>query len=149
MSGGYFGNYANPASVAAGSRPYGNQVNQNDYGNYAYDYPNYDDAALKQEIMKNRYLAHQKLIRPPILSRDDYGHHDTYYHDSGCYEEGVSIALLLTTFLGILIMGYTLYTKIVANGGRKRREADSNFLLSELPLIVVNGMLNKTEEASR
>ena len=58
--------------------------------------------------------------------------------------DGVSIALLLTTFLGILLMGYTLYTKIVANGGRRKRSdegylKDLSELLLQLPVVILNG----------
>ena len=84
-----------------------------------------------------------------VGSRDDYHHHDSY-HDTGCYEEGVSIALLLTTFLGILIMGYTLYTKIKGIGRRRRREEPQNNVMEELahilvqlPAVVINGKRGK------
>ena len=65
--------------------------------------------------------------------------------------DGVSIALLLTTFLGILLMGYTLYTKIVANGGRRKRSDEGNLkdlseLLLQLPVVILNG---KTKASNR
>ena len=63
--------------------------------------------------------------------------------------DGVSIALLLTTFLGILLMGYTLYTKIVANGGRRKRSdegylKDLSELLLQLPVVILNGKTEAT-----
>ena len=54
-------------------------------------------------------------------SRD--AHYGMSGYGGGCYEEGVSIGLLLTTAFGIAIMGYTLYTKIVANGGKRRKRS--------------------------
>lgn len=75
-----------------------------------------------------------------LTSRDGYDHHDTYYHETGCYEEGVSIALLLTTGLGILLMGWVLYQKVRVKGNRRRRELDDplEFLLN-LSLIITSG----------
>ena len=96
-----------------------------------YDY-SYDASALTDIPSKNMYKKRNNMFtRISVGSSDDYdrdyNHHmaSGYGHHVGCYEEGVSIGLLLTTFLGIAIMGYTLYTKIKANGGKRRRKKRS------------------------
>lgn len=82
-----------------------------------YDY-NYDIGTLTEVPSQNPYKRKNNLYgRLSAISRDDI---DRDY-GGGCYEEGVSIGLLLTTFLGIAIMGYTLYTKIKINGGKRKR----------------------------
>ena len=55
-----------------------------------------------------------------VNRRDHYGAASGY----GGYdcEDKVSLALLLTVAAGIGLMGYVLYTKVLANGGRKKRE---------------------------
>ena len=55
-----------------------------------------------------------------VNRRDHYGAASGY----GGYEckDKVSLALLLTVAAGIGLMGYVLYTKVQANGGRKKRE---------------------------
>ena len=59
----------------------------------------------------------------PIRSKSDhYG--SLSGHGGYCEEDTVSIALLVTTVAGILLMGYILLTKIQANGGRKKREEE-------------------------
>ena len=95
-----------------------------------YDY-SYDAGTLTDIPSKNMYKKRNNMFtRISVGSSDDYDrdyHHmaSGYGHHVGCYEEGVSIGLLLTTFLGIAIMGYTLYTKIKANGGKRRRKKRS------------------------
>ena len=96
-----------------------------------YDY-SYDAGTLTDIPSKNMYKKRNNMFtRISVGSSDDYdrdySHHvgSGYGHHVGCYEEGVSIGLLLTTFLGIAIMGYTLYTKIKANGGKRRRKKRS------------------------
>ena len=91
-----------------------------------YDY-SYDAGTLTDIPSKNMYKKRNNMFtRISVGSSDDYdrdySHHvgSGYGHHVGCYEEGVSIGLLLTTFLGIAIMGNTLYTKIKANGGRRK-----------------------------
>ena len=43
-------------------------------------------------------------------------------HGGYCYEDQVSLGLLVTALSGIVLMWYTLYVKVKANGGRRRRE---------------------------
>ena len=89
-----------PLSLAM-SRPYTSRV---DYGNYDY----YDDSPVR---------------------RND--HHGGYGHGGGygyCMEDQVSIGLLVVSLAGIGLMWYTLYTKIQANGGRKKRATDSSWI---------------------
>ena len=84
-----------------------------------YDY-NYD-STLTEVPARNFYKNQNNLYtRLSTASRDD--HYGASGYGGGCYEEGVSIGLLLTTAFGIAIMGYTLYTKIKANGGRRRKK---------------------------
>ena len=55
---------------------------------------------------------------------------------------GISIALLLISLLGIVLMGYILWSKIVAAGRRKRDVADmADFwcFLDNLGPIMING----------
>ena len=89
-----------PMSIAM-SRPYTSRA---DYGNYDY----YDDSPVR---------------------RGD--HHGGFGHGGGyggyCMEDQVSIGLLVVSLAGIGLMWYTLYTKIQANGGRKKRETDSSW----------------------
>ena len=60
-----------------------------------------------------------------------YGGHEPYGSLSssgyGCYEDEVSIALLITAIAGIGLMWYILYTKIQANGGRRKRETEDRY----------------------
>ena len=84
-----------------------------------YDY-NYD-STLTEVPARNFYKNQNNLYtRLSTASRDD--HYGASGYGGGCYEEGVSIGLLLTTAFGIAIMGYTLYTKVKANGGKKRKK---------------------------
>ena len=58
----------------------------------------------------------------------DYGHHHNIAsYGSYCKEDQVNLALLATTILGIGIMWYTLWTKIMANGGRRKKRSSLNF----------------------
>ena len=64
-----------------------------------------------------------------MTNRKGYGHHGDHYgslsgHGGYCEEDQVSIGLLVVALAGIGLMFYTLLTKIQANGGRKKREAD-------------------------
>ena len=80
--------------------------------------------------------------RSPIYSRNRMAVYDDYYYDddydrkgfhkdsygalSGhgdyCYEDQISIGLLITSIAGIALMWYVLWTKIQASGGRRRRD---------------------------
>ena len=104
-----------------------------------YDY-NYDVGTLT-EVPQNPYKRQNKFFTR--LSRDDYDiDRDVSGYGGGCYEEGVSIGLLLTTFLGIAIMGYTLYTKIKINGGKRKRSIFEVFdirWVSLFPELVLMG----------
>lgn len=75
----------------------------------------------------------------PLTNRKGYGGYDHYGSPSGhggyCYEDQISIGLLITALAGIALMWYTLYTKILASGGRRKRSLsedsswfDFNFL---------------------
>ena len=72
-----------------------------------YDY-SYDAGTLTDIPSKNMYKKRNNMFtRISVGSSDDYdrdySHHvgSGYGHHAGCYEEGVSIGLLLTKFLGI------------------------------------------------
>ena len=62
--------------------------------------------------------------QPISYSHDSYGHGASYgsYGKMDC--PGIPIALLLTTLLGIGILGFILFTKITAAGRRKRNAKD-------------------------
>ena len=105
-----------------------------------YDY-NYDVGTLTEvpTAPQNSYKRQNKFFTR--LSRDDIDR-DVSGYGGGCYEEGVSIGLLLTTFLGIAIMGYTLYQKVKANGGKRKRSILEVFdirWVSLFPEIVLMG----------
>ena len=117
-----------------------------------YDY-NYDVGTLsevpgnyhKNNLMYQRQNNLLTRSSSAVAYNDDIDR-DISGYGGGCYDEGVSIGLLLTTFLGIAIMGYTLYTKIKANGGKRKRSVlFSNALFdpiswfSLLPELVIKG----------
>jgi hypothetical protein len=55
---------------------------------------------------------------------------------------GISIALLLISLLGIVLMGYILWSKIVAAGRRKRDVADMAdywWFIDNLGPVMING----------
>ena len=91
-----------------------------------YDY-NYDVGTLTEVPGNNKKnMMYQRQNNLPTRSSSAVAYNDDIDRDisgygGGCYDEGVSIGLLLTNFLGISIMGYTLYTKIKANGGKRKR----------------------------
>ena len=65
-----------------------------------------------------------------MTNRKGYGHHGDHYgslsgHGGYCEEDQVSIGLLVVALAGIGLMFYTLLTKVQANGGRKKREAET------------------------
>ena len=104
----------------------------------------------QRNLYQNRNTRFRKKFYPPsyssplLMSRDyDYDRDGGYGHSGhGCYEEGVSIGLLLTTALGVALMGYVLYTKIVKNGGRRKKRRTSmadklyGSYISFLPTII-------------
>ena len=117
-----------------------------------YDY-NYDVGTLS-EVPGNNHknnLMYQRQNNLLTRSSSAVAYNDDIDRDisgygGGCYDEGVSIGLLLTTFLGIAIMGYTLYTKIKANGGKRKRSVlfsnalfDPTSWFSLLPELVIKG----------
>jgi len=59
---------------------------------------------------------------PGAEAKQSYG---SYSQSYGKECPGIPIALLLVSLLGVLVMGYILYTKIVGAGRRKRDIADS------------------------
>ena len=65
------------------------------------------------------------------MNRKGYGQHDDYGATSGhghgyCEEDQVSIGLLVVSLAGIALMFNPLLTKVQANGGRKKRGADTD-----------------------
>ena len=95
-----------------------------DYGNYDY----YDETPVRRAGFGHHGGG------------DHYGAHSGYGY---CEEDQVSIGLLVTALAGIALMWYTLYTKIQANGGRKKRddsEANSWFPV-DLGSVLVKGKL--------
>ena len=117
-----------------------------------YDY-NYDVGTLsevpgnyhKNNLMYQRQNNLLTRSSSAVAYNDDIDR-DISGYGGGCYDEGVSIGLLLTTFLGIAIMGYTLYTKIKANGGKRKRSVlfsnaffDPTSWFSLLPELVIKG----------
>ena len=88
-----------------------------------YDYT-YDDKHLAEVPGQNFYRNQNNVFTRQSTSSRDYHYGSLGYGRGGCYEEGVSIGLLLVTAFGIAIMGYTLYTKVKANGGRRRKRRD-------------------------
>ena len=88
---------------------YSNSAGYPSYGQYSngYGQPNYDYG------YSNGPAAEQK---------SSYGSYSSSY---GKECPGIPIALLLVSLLGVLVMGYILYTKIVGAGRRKRDISDS------------------------
>ena len=80
--------------------------NRADYGNYDY----YDETPVRRAGFGHH-------------GGDHYGAHSGYGY---CEEDQVSIGLLVVALAGIALMWYTLYTKIQANGGRKRRSDETS-----------------------
>ena len=72
-----------------------------------------------------------------VNRRDHYGAASGY----GGYdcEDKVSLALLLTVAAGIGLMGYVLYTKVLANGGRKKREGIFPLISTSLVSNILTG----------
>ena len=83
---------------------------------------------------------------PISYSHDSYGHqHGASYGNYGKMDcPGIPFALLLTTVLGIGILGFILFTKITAAGRRKRNANDgwSSLLPLEDILKVVDFGMN-------
>ena len=79
---------------------------------------------------------------PISYSHDSYGHqHGASYGNYGKMDcPGIPIALLLTTLLGIGILGFILFTKITAAGRRKRNANDGSSSL--LPLEDILNVVN-------
>ena len=94
----------------------------NQQGQYDYDYSSYSGYSGS-----------------PAQSKSSYGSYSGGYNDC----PGIPIALLLVTLLGIGVMGFILYTKIVGAGRRKRDIRDSwTELLPELEtldIIILHG----------
>ena len=117
-----------------------------------YDY-NYDVGTLSEVPgnynKKNMMYQRQNNLLTRSSAAVAYNNdidRDISGYGGGCYDEGVSIGLLLTTFLGIAIMGYTLYTKIKANGGKRKRSVlfsndlfDPSAWFSILPEMALKG----------
>ena len=98
--------------------------NRADYGNYDY----YDETPVRRAGFGHH-------------GGDHYGAHSGYGY---CEEDQVSIGLLVTALAGIALMWYTLYTKIQDNGGRKKRDAESeanSWFPVDLGLVLVKGKL--------
>ena len=78
---------------------------------------------------------------PISYSHDSYGHGASYggYGKMDC--PGIPIALLLTTLLGIGILGFILFTKITAAGRRKRNAKDGPSSFEDFLNFVYLGMI--------
>ena len=102
----------------AGNNLYGGFSNT--YGQYAGGYGDYGD-----------YSGYGGT---PAQSKSSYGSYSGGYNDC----PGIPIALLLVTLLGIGVMGFILYTKIVGAGRKKREALDSwDQLLPDLETLDV------------
>ena len=82
----------------------------------------------------------------PSPSYGGYGHSSgaVYGSHSGYGKmdcPGIPIALLLITLLGVAVMGFILYTKIVGAGRRKRSSDDSFPDLEEISHILILGRI--------
>ena len=119
-----------------------------DYYDYNYDVgtlaetpPGYNHNSMMYKKQNKLFTRLSAASRDDDIDRDHYG--TSGYGGGGCYEEGVSIGLLLTTAFGIAIMGYTLYTKIKANGGKRKRRGVLDILdvrwFSLYPEIILMG----------
>ena len=58
----------------------------------------------------------------------------------GCYEDEISIFLITTALAGIAIMWWILYSKIKANGGRRKRD-DEGGLFQHISLSYIQDVL--------
>ena len=100
------------------------------YGGYSGSNPQYD---------YTDYSGYSGYSGSPAQSKSSYGSYSGGYNDC----PGIPIALLLVTLLGVGVMGFILYTKIVGAGRRKRDIRDSwTELLPELEtldLIILHG----------
>ena len=101
---------------------YSSSSQQGQQGQYDYDYSGYSGYSGS-----------------PAQSKSSYGSYSGGYNDC----PGIPIALLLVTLLGVGVMGFILYTKIVGAGRRKRDIRDSwTELLPELEtldIIILHG----------
>ena len=80
---------------------------------------------------------------PERKTFDHYGSPSGY--GGYCEEDEVSLGLLVISLAGIAIMWYTLYTKIKANGGRRKRQTDEwNTNLPTLEYLLDGGKRNTT-----
>ena len=108
---------------AAGTALYGGYSNQ--YGQYANSYGTDYDYGYSGS---------------PAQSKSSYGSYSGGYNDC----PGIPIALLLVTLLGVGVMGFILFTKIQAAGGRKKRDIRDRWTellpeLETLDLIILHG----------
>ncbi len=109
--------YLNPAAAS---------YNRRNYANYDY----YDDYGVDRIGGIDRTFGG---------SSDHHASHSGYGY---CEEDQVSLSLLVTALAGLALMGYTLYTKIQANGGRRKRSEDAHgFNPIELVSAITNGNL--------
>ncbi len=128
--------------LPAGYRPaLGKQSNQVQQNN-VYDYYDYNRGLLNRKSYPSYGFGYNVHHHGGY---GDYGGHHSHAaygsYNSYCEEDQVNIALLATTVLGIGIMWYTLWTKIMANGGRRRREiiTTTELPFSDLPSIIYLG----------
>ena len=77
---------------------------------------------------------------PGAEAKNSYG---SYSQSYGKECPGIPIALLLVSLLGVLVMGYILYTKIVGAGRRKRDITDSWSelwpVLENIDIVILHG----------
>ena len=119
-----------PATQESYSYPGNQQGRLSDYGDYgSYDYGWYG-ADKSAKDLGYGYGA------------QSYG---SYAGGYGKQCPGISIALLLISLLGIALMGYILWSKIVAAGRRKRDLADMTdywWVADNVLPILINGNLH-------
>ena len=102
-------------------------------------YGGYSGSNQQTQYDYTDYSGYSGYSGSPAQSNSSYGSYSGGYNDC----PGIPIALLLVTLLGVGVMGFILYTKIVGAGRRKRDIRDSwTELLPELEtldLIILHG----------
>jgi len=124
--------YGSSPSELQDSYSYTGKQGQGRFSEYS-DYGSYDDGYGGDKTAKSGYGGY------------GYGaqSHGSFAGGYGKECPGISIALLLISLLGIVLMGWILYTKIVAAGRRKRDLADlSDFswLVDNFVPLLINGL---------
>lgn len=116
------------------------EVEEKELDVYDYLYPDLDPYLQKfQKLqLQNKKLLqalalnqqNQQKIQNRLFNSNNHGHGyvDYNYHAEPyyyyCSEDQVNLGILLVTAASIPLMFYTLYTKILASGGRRKRSSD-------------------------